>query len=57
MCVSGEPVFETCLTRVQKVLYGKIKRVSEVVSMDFYAFSFYYDRAVNLGIIGKTPAK
>uniref|UniRef100_A0A3P9H483 nucleoside diphosphate phosphatase n=1 Tax=Oryzias latipes TaxID=8090 RepID=A0A3P9H483_ORYLA len=48
---AGEPVFETCLTRVQKVLYGKIKRVSEVVSMDFYAFSFYYDRAVNLGII------
>lgn len=57
VCVSGEPVFEACLSRVQKVLYGKVNRVSEVEKMDFYAFSYYYERAADLGIIGRTSAK
>ncbi|XP_024152201.1 ectonucleoside triphosphate diphosphohydrolase 6 [Oryzias melastigma] len=48
---AGEPVFEACLSRVQKVLYGKVNRVSEVEKMDFYAFSYYYERAADLGII------
>lgn len=51
--VSGEPVYEACLTKVEKVLYRKVTKVSEGADMDFYAFSYYYDRAVDLGVIGR----
>lgn len=50
--VSGEPVFQSCLTKVEKVLYKKVVKASEAADMDFYAFSYYYDRAVDLGVIG-----
>lgn len=53
MCVSGEPVYEACLSRVEKVLYRKVAKASGATDMDFYAFSFYYDRAVDIGAIGE----
>uniref|UniRef100_A0AAQ4RWT8 nucleoside diphosphate phosphatase n=1 Tax=Gasterosteus aculeatus aculeatus TaxID=481459 RepID=A0AAQ4RWT8_GASAC len=36
-----------------KVLYRKVVPVSEAADVDFYAFSYYYDRAVDLGLIGE----
>ncbi|XP_074503354.1 ectonucleoside triphosphate diphosphohydrolase 6-like [Sebastes fasciatus] len=48
---AGEPVYEACLTKVEKVLYRKVVKVSEAADVDFYAFSYYYDRAVDLGVI------
>ncbi|CAL8258801.1 unnamed protein product [Lota lota] len=47
----GEPVYDSCLTKVEKVLYKKIQKAMETSNMDFYAFSFYYDLAVDLGLI------
>ncbi|XP_041866821.1 ectonucleoside triphosphate diphosphohydrolase 6 [Melanotaenia boesemani] len=48
---SGEPAYKACLTKVEKVLYRKVVKASEAADMDFYAFSFYYDRAADLGFI------
>ncbi|XP_072246567.1 ectonucleoside triphosphate diphosphohydrolase 6 [Leuresthes tenuis] len=48
---AGEPAYEACLAKVEKVLYRKVMKASEVEDADFYAFSFYYDRAVDLGVI------
>ncbi|XP_047208172.1 ectonucleoside triphosphate diphosphohydrolase 6 isoform X2 [Girardinichthys multiradiatus] len=48
---AGEPVYQACLNKVQKVLYRKLTKASEAADADFYAFSFYYDRAVDLGVI------
>ncbi|KAG7280484.1 hypothetical protein CRUP_033785 [Coryphaenoides rupestris] len=47
----GEPVYDSCLTKVEKVLYKKVQKASETRDVDFYAFSFYYDLAVDLGLI------
>lgn len=47
----GEPVYESCLTKVEKVLYKKVQKAPETRDVDFYAFSFYYDLAVDLGLI------
>lgn len=52
VCVSGEPVYEACRSKVEKVLYRQVEKVSEAADMEFYAFSYYYDRAVDLGAIG-----
>lgn len=48
---AGEPIYEACLSKVEKVLYKKVLTASEAADMDFYAFSYYYDRAVDLGVI------
>ncbi|XP_036979546.1 ectonucleoside triphosphate diphosphohydrolase 6 [Acanthopagrus latus] len=48
---AGEPVYEACLTKVEKILYRKVTKAPEAADMDFYAFSYYYDRAVDLGVI------
>uniref|UniRef100_UPI0037E95DA3 ectonucleoside triphosphate diphosphohydrolase 6 n=1 Tax=Semicossyphus pulcher TaxID=241346 RepID=UPI0037E95DA3 len=48
---AGEPVYEACLNKVEKVLYRKVTKASEAADVDFYAFSYYYDRAVDLGVI------
>lgn len=48
---AGEPAYEACLTKVEKVLYRKVTKASEAADVDFYAFSYYYDRAVDLGVI------
>ncbi|XP_039995140.1 ectonucleoside triphosphate diphosphohydrolase 6 isoform X2 [Xiphias gladius] len=50
---AGEPVYEACLTKVEKVLYRKVMKATEAADVDFYAFSYYYDRAVDLGVIGR----
>lgn len=42
--------FESCSLRVQQVLRDRVKRVLEP-EQDFYAFSFYYDRAVDIRAI------
>lgn len=48
---AGEPVYEACLNKVEKVLYRKVMKASEAADVDFYAFSYYYDRAVDLAVI------
>ncbi|MBN3286454.1 ENTP6 diphosphohydrolase, partial [Polyodon spathula] len=48
---AGEPLYESCYSKVEKILYRKVKKAEEVKYMDFYAFSYYYDRAVDIGII------
>ncbi|XP_047458432.1 ectonucleoside triphosphate diphosphohydrolase 6 [Mugil cephalus] len=48
---AGEPLYEACLTKVEKVVSRKVLKAWEVADMDFYAFSYYYDRAVDLGAI------
>uniref|UniRef100_A0A3P8TEN9 nucleoside diphosphate phosphatase n=1 Tax=Amphiprion percula TaxID=161767 RepID=A0A3P8TEN9_AMPPE len=49
----NEPVYEACLNKVEKVLYRKVMKASEAAEVDFYAFSYYYDRAVDLEVIGR----
>lgn len=51
--VSGEPIYEACLRKVEKMLYKKVEKAEEAKDMDFYAFSYYYDKAVNMGAIGR----
>ncbi len=48
----GEPIYETCLTKVEKMIYKRVRKIEGVKDMDFYAFSYYYDRAVDQGLIG-----
>ncbi|XP_068182724.1 ectonucleoside triphosphate diphosphohydrolase 6 isoform X2 [Antennarius striatus] len=48
---AGEPAYEACRNKVQKVLYRKVTKASEVADVEFYAFSYYYDRAVDLRVI------
>ncbi|XP_037536616.1 ectonucleoside triphosphate diphosphohydrolase 6 [Nematolebias whitei] len=48
---AGELAYKACLTEVQKFLYSKVMKASEAADVHFYAFSFYYDRAVDLGLI------
>ncbi|MGH0153372.1 UNVERIFIED_CONTAM: hypothetical protein FKN15_025041 [Acipenser sinensis] len=48
---AGEPIYESCYSKVEKMLYRKVKKAEEVKDMDFYAFSYYYDRAVDIGVI------
>ncbi|XP_029608865.1 ectonucleoside triphosphate diphosphohydrolase 6 isoform X2 [Salmo trutta] len=48
---AGEPIYESCLRKVEKVLYRKVKKAEEAKDIEFYAFSYYYDRAVDLGAI------
>nr|XP_057915280.1 ectonucleoside triphosphate diphosphohydrolase 6 isoform X2 [Doryrhamphus excisus] len=47
---TGEEPYEACLARVEKVLDGKVS-MAETGDMDFYASSYYYNRAVDLGLI------
>ncbi|XP_026141499.1 ectonucleoside triphosphate diphosphohydrolase 6 [Carassius auratus] len=51
---SGEPIYETCLTKVEKIIYKRVRKIEEGKDMDFYAFSYYYDRAVDLGLIDES---
>lgn len=47
---SGPGVFVACAERVREVLKG---RVLPVEQQPFYAFSYYYDRARDIGVIGE----
>ncbi|KAI5102677.1 ectonucleoside triphosphate diphosphohydrolase 6 [Silurus meridionalis] len=48
---AGEPIYESCLSKVEKMIYKRVQKAEEVKHMEFYAFSYYYDRAVDLGLI------
>ncbi|KAI4789402.1 hypothetical protein KUCAC02_035267 [Chaenocephalus aceratus] len=49
---SEDSALEACRLRVRRLLSGKVLKV-EADDIDFYAFSFYYDRAAELGLIGE----
>ncbi|XP_048456616.1 ectonucleoside triphosphate diphosphohydrolase 6 isoform X1 [Rhincodon typus] len=48
---AGEPIYDSCYARIEKVLSKKVHKPEEVGSLSFYAFSYYYDRAVDVGLI------
>lgn len=48
----GEPLYESCSNKVAKMLYKKVHKAEEVKDLDFYAFSYYYDCAAEVGLIG-----
>ncbi|KAL7873714.1 hypothetical protein AOLI_G00127850 [Acnodon oligacanthus] len=48
---AGEPIYDSCLSKVEKMIYKRVRKAEEVKDMEFYAFSYYYDRAVDLGLI------
>ncbi|XP_073442801.1 nucleoside diphosphate phosphatase ENTPD5 isoform X1 [Dendrobates tinctorius] len=43
--------FNSCYSEVQRILQGKFHHVDEIQSRRFYAFSYYYDRAVDTNLI------
>ncbi|XP_062900400.1 ectonucleoside triphosphate diphosphohydrolase 5 isoform X3 [Mobula hypostoma] len=43
--------FQSCYTEVIKVIQQKLDQQDEIKKRSFYAFSYYYDRAVDAGII------
>ncbi|XP_030052133.1 ectonucleoside triphosphate diphosphohydrolase 6 [Microcaecilia unicolor] len=48
---AGEPMYESCFNKVAKMLYKKVHKAEEIVDVDFYAFSYYYDRAAEVNLI------
>uniref|UniRef100_A0A672HYA2 nucleoside diphosphate phosphatase n=1 Tax=Salarias fasciatus TaxID=181472 RepID=A0A672HYA2_SALFA len=44
-------VYQACVSRVETVLDGTVRRTSPLDGLDFYAFSYYYDRAVDLRLV------
>ncbi|XP_044774441.1 ectonucleoside triphosphate diphosphohydrolase 6 isoform X3 [Neomonachus schauinslandi] len=52
--MEGKPavnLHELCASRVLEILRNKVHRTEEVKDVDFYAFSYYYDLAANVGLI------
>ncbi|XP_022373346.1 ectonucleoside triphosphate diphosphohydrolase 6 isoform X4 [Enhydra lutris kenyoni] len=52
--IEGKPavnLHELCASRVSEILRNKVHRTEEVKDVDFYAFSYYYDLAANVGLI------
>lgn len=49
--LSGEGKFNACYGVVKKVIEGKIKRPDELKRETFYAFSYFFDRAAENGLI------
>uniref|UniRef100_F7BNQ8 nucleoside diphosphate phosphatase n=1 Tax=Equus caballus TaxID=9796 RepID=F7BNQ8_HORSE len=47
----GEMGFEPCYAEVLRVVQGKLHQPDEVQRSSFYAFSYYYDRAVDTAMI------
>ncbi|XP_075185601.1 nucleoside diphosphate phosphatase ENTPD5 isoform X6 [Anomaloglossus baeobatrachus] len=43
--------FDACYSEVQHILQGKFHHVDEIHGRRFYAFSYYYDRAVDTSLI------
>ncbi|XP_069787979.1 ectonucleoside triphosphate diphosphohydrolase 6 [Narcine bancroftii] len=50
---AGEPLYDSCYARIEKMLYKKVHKPEEVQNISFYAFSYYYDTAVDVGLIDK----
>ncbi|XP_028580840.2 ectonucleoside triphosphate diphosphohydrolase 6 isoform X1 [Podarcis muralis] len=48
---AGKPLFESCSDEIAKLISTKVHRTDEVKDLDFYAFSYYYDLAVDAGLI------
>ncbi|XP_063157930.1 ectonucleoside triphosphate diphosphohydrolase 6 isoform X2 [Candoia aspera] len=48
---TGRPLFESCHNEISKVLSKKIHETARIKDLDFYAFSYYYDLAVDAGLI------
>ncbi|KAF4017636.1 hypothetical protein G4228_009257 [Cervus hanglu yarkandensis] len=48
---TGEVGFEPCYAEVLRVVQGKLHQPDEVQRGSFYAFSYYYDRAVDTDMI------
>ncbi|XP_052010284.1 ectonucleoside triphosphate diphosphohydrolase 6-like [Xyrauchen texanus] len=51
---AGEPIYESCLRKVEKMIYKRVRKAEDVKDIDVYAFSYYYDRAVDLGLIDES---
>lgn len=51
--LAGEVGFEPCYAEVLRVVQGKLHQPDEIHRSSFYAFSYYYDRAVDTDMIGK----
>uniref|UniRef100_A0A9L0TS73 nucleoside diphosphate phosphatase n=1 Tax=Equus caballus TaxID=9796 RepID=A0A9L0TS73_HORSE len=49
--MEGEMGFEPCYAEVLRVVQGKLHQPDEVQRSSFYAFSYYYDRAVDTAMI------
>ncbi|XP_072480993.1 nucleoside diphosphate phosphatase ENTPD5 isoform X1 [Notamacropus eugenii] len=47
----GETGFEACYAEVLRVVQGKLHQPDEIRKSSFYAFSYYYDRAVDTDMI------
>nr|XP_012597226.1 ectonucleoside triphosphate diphosphohydrolase 5 isoform X4 [Microcebus murinus] len=47
----GEMGFEPCYAEVLRVVQGKLHQPEEIQRSSFYAFSYYYDRAVDTDMI------
>uniref|UniRef100_A0A8D0C2F0 nucleoside diphosphate phosphatase n=1 Tax=Salvator merianae TaxID=96440 RepID=A0A8D0C2F0_SALMN len=47
----GRTGFEPCYAEVLKVVQGKLHQPEEIQRSSFYAFSYYYDRAVDTDLI------
>ncbi|XP_056410493.1 nucleoside diphosphate phosphatase ENTPD5 [Hyla sarda] len=43
--------FDVCYTEVRRILQRKIHLIKEIQDIRFYAFSYYYDRAVDTSLI------
>ncbi|XP_065446933.1 ectonucleoside triphosphate diphosphohydrolase 6 isoform X2 [Chrysemys picta bellii] len=50
---AGEPLYESCANKVAELLYKKVHKTEVVKDLDFYAFSYYYDTAAEVGLIDK----
>ncbi|NP_001089154.1 ectonucleoside triphosphate diphosphohydrolase 6 (putative) L homeolog [Xenopus laevis] len=48
---NDEPLFVSCYKRVLALLGGKVEHSKEIPNLFFYAFSYYYDRAVDAHLI------
>ncbi|XP_077191422.1 ectonucleoside triphosphate diphosphohydrolase 6 isoform X3 [Paroedura picta] len=46
-------LYESCFDEVAKILSQKVHKTPEVKDIEFYAFSYYYDLATDLGLIDK----
>nr|XP_031290216.1 ectonucleoside triphosphate diphosphohydrolase 6 isoform X1 [Camelus dromedarius]XP_031290217.1 ectonucleoside triphosphate diphosphohydrolase 6 isoform X1 [Camelus dromedarius] len=53
--VSGQKaagnLYQLCAARVSEILRDKVHKTEEAKDVDFYAFSYYYDLAANVGLI------
>ncbi|XP_025034124.1 ectonucleoside triphosphate diphosphohydrolase 6 isoform X1 [Pelodiscus sinensis] len=48
----GGPLYESCASKVAELLSKKVHK-TEVKGLEFYAFSYYYDCAAEVGLIDK----